>query len=172
MDQDDKIFWPPDKEIAMSVLGFDEVKDATEKIVIDDEIIVDIASLSGIFLLKLIAFNERYLKGNKDADDMAFIITNYLSVNEGNAYENHYVIYEDEDFDTRAAGAKLLGHHLAELLNDNPDTKNKTVRILNDQIKAEEQSILINQILETHRSFSYEITLKCLEYIVKGLNDI
>ena len=172
MDQDDKIFWPPDKEIAMSVLGFDEVKGATEKITIDDELTVDIASLSGIFLLKLIAFKDRYFKGNKDADDMAFIITNYLAINEDNAYENHYIIYEDEDFDTRTAGARLLGRHLGELLRENENTKSKTIEILAVEIKAAEESILVNQILETHRSFSYEITLKCLEYIVQGIDEI
>jgi len=41
---------------------------------------IEIASLEGIFLLKLIAWNDRHKKGNKDTDDMCFIINNYLSI--------------------------------------------------------------------------------------------
>ena len=53
MKQDSKIFWPPDEDFAMSVLGFDAAEEASLKVNIDQEIEIQIASLSGIFLLKI-----------------------------------------------------------------------------------------------------------------------
>ncbi len=171
MKQDDKIFWPPDESIAMSVLGFNEVNKATKEILIDDSLRVDVASLEGIFLLKLVAFNDRSSSGNKDADDMAFIINNYLSINEDRALEKHYDVYEDDNFDTRSAGSLLLGKDLATLIGNSDDTKKKISSILNEQIELKERSTLVNQILETHKSFNYEIVLKCLKNIVIGINE-
>ena len=76
---DDKIYWPPDESVAMSVLGFKEVQDATEIVQIDEEF--EVAYLSGIFLLKLFAWSDRNKLHNRDADDIAFIIENYLAIN-------------------------------------------------------------------------------------------
>lgn len=55
MKEDDKIFWPLDESFAMSVLGFSEVNDATETIKIDDKTSISVASLAGIFILKIVA---------------------------------------------------------------------------------------------------------------------
>lgn len=81
MKQDSKIFWPPDEDFAMSVLGFDAAEEASLKVNIDKEIEIQIASLSGIFLLKITAWKDRNHKTNKDADDIGFILENYLSIN-------------------------------------------------------------------------------------------
>ena len=74
----------------MSVLGFSEVGDVSFAVIIDKKLIINIASLAEIFILKLIAWSERYLETNKDADDMAFIINNYLNINEEIAVNEHY----------------------------------------------------------------------------------
>ena len=56
MKEDDKVFWPPDEQIAMSVLGFKEVAEATENYKIDEDVEIEVASLVGIFILKLVAW--------------------------------------------------------------------------------------------------------------------
>lgn len=171
LNQDDKIFWPPDESIAMSILGFSEVNNTTQQISIDETFTINVASLDGIFLLKVSAWAERHLEGNKDADDMAFIINNYLSINEDKALEDHYDLYADDDFDTRTAGSRLLGRHLTTLFGDSKATKDKFSDILQTEINKEEESILINQILETHKSLKYDTTYECLINILKGLDD-
>ena len=171
MQQDDKIFWPPDEHIAMSVLGFNEVALATQQIKVDDDFSVEIASLVGIFLLKLVAWSERHIKGNKDADDMAFIINNYLSINEDRVIEKHDDLYDDDEFDTRTAGSRLLGRDLAELLKDSDQVKQKIILILQTELKQAEESKLINQIIETHKTFKYEVALGTLIYLIQGLKD-
>ncbi len=75
MKRDHKIFWPPDEEFAISVLGFSAVGEESLKITIDQEIEIRIASLAGIFLLKLVAWSDRKYRTNKDADDMGFILS-------------------------------------------------------------------------------------------------
>ena len=169
--QGDKIFWPPNEEVAMSILGFQEVRNITKELSIDDELIIQIASLDGIFLLKIVAWSERHIEGNKDADDIAFIFNNYLLINEEIAIDNHYDLYQADDFDTTTTGARLLGRDLNTILKHHPDTKSKIQEIIDTQIELEEESPLIKQILETHRSYSYELAIQCLIQVVRGLSE-
>ncbi|MBA7533670.1 hypothetical protein ES705_25913 [subsurface metagenome] len=170
MKEDDKIYWPPDDTIAMTALGFPEAQKTANKVTIDGDLTIDVASLAGIFILKLFAWSDRHLSSNKDADDMAFIISNYLNIHEERAANDHHTaIYLDDDFSTNTAGAKLLGIDIAVTLEDNASTKKKLSRLLEVEVKSGENSRLINQILETHSSFSYEEVMKCLDYLLKGL---
>jgi len=50
------------------------------------------------------------------------------------------------------------------------DNSSAITGIIETEIAKVEVSILINQMIETNTTFSYEETIKCLEYIVKGLN--
>jgi predicted nucleotidyltransferase len=166
----DKIFWPPDESVALTVLGFEEVQKSTEKIIIDDSLTIDVASLDGIFILKLFSWTDRNIENNKDADDIAFIINNYLNINEKRAIDEHYDdIYLSDNFSNNTAGAKLLGIDVASILQNNSEAKLKIIEILEQEISKAEESRLINQILETHRSFNYMETVECLKALLGGI---
>lgn len=171
MKEDNKIFWPPEEEIAMSVLGFSEVYENTEPVKIDDEIEIEVAPLAGIFILKTVAWLDRYLKGNKDADDMAFIIINYLSIYMERAVADHYDLYEVDDFDMNTAGSRLIGRDISTLLSNHESTKIKIVHILTSEVEKEEGSILINQITDTHNGLKFDLVLECLQQIILGINE-
>ena len=64
MKQDSRIFWPPEEEFAMSVLGFSAADEAALSVSIDEETDIKIATLSGIFLLKIAAWKDRNHKNN------------------------------------------------------------------------------------------------------------
>ncbi len=164
MNENDKIFWPPDEEFAMSVLGFPAVNDATLKVNIDEDIDIQIASLAGIGLLKIVAWRDRNHKTNKDADDMAFILQNYLEIHRDESLEYFEEIYT-EDHTIMKGGATLLGIHINQLLNAYPDAKQSVNEILTEEIEHEEQSKFINQILETHKALSYDEVFKSIENI-------
>lgn len=169
--EDDRIFWPPDESMAMSVLGFAEVKNSTKQVIIDKSLSIEVASLDGIFILKLNAWVDRHIEHNRDADDMGFILNNYLSINEERAAKEHYnEIYLVDDFNPKISGAKLLGMDIAKIIGDNQATKAKIIEIIQSEINKEEQSKLINQIIETNKSFSYEETISCLQNIIQGMN--
>lgn len=148
---EDKIFWPPDQSFAMTVLGFEDVEKDLVRVKIDDTLEIDIVSLTGIFILKLVAWKDRHHKGNKDADDMGFILLNYLNIHEERAVMNYYEeVYEIENFSITKAGAALLGIDINILLFDNETNKAKLKAIIETEINSKENSVLFNQILETN----------------------
>ena len=170
MKLDDKIFWPPDEQTAMSVLGFDDVSNATIEIVIDDHLTLNTASLPGIFLLKIVAWKDRHLMKKDDADDIGFILRNYFSINESRIATDHIDLYDDPDFTVTTAGAVLIGRDIGIILQSNTETKQKIIAILESEIALEEESKLINHILETNRILNYEEVRKCISNIAAGIN--
>src|SRR5690554_3207441 len=166
--EDNKIFWPPDEEFAMSVLGFPEVKNESFKVKIDGEIEVQIASLAGIFILKVVAWKDRNLKTNKDADDMAFILQNYLEIYRDESIDYYEEIYTDNHTILKG-GATLLGKHLNNILNTHLSVKRGFKNIIVAEIKKKEESKLINQILETHSALNYDDVFESLKNIKNQL---
>lgn len=166
---DNNIYWPPEEEFAMSVVGFTEVANNTLDIIIDNEFSVKVASLPGIFILKLTAFNDRKNRTNKDADDLAFIIKNYLEINIERAASENYDIYEAENFNTFIAGATLLGRDIKSILEGNGETMTTFIQILENELKLEDESPLLNQIIETHKNIEYDIVVEALQTLLQEL---
>jgi len=170
MKSDHKIFWPPNEELAMSVLGFPAADESAVNVRIDNETEIKIATLSGIFILKINAWKDRNQSSNKDADDIGFIITNYLSIHEERAATTYYdEVYGPEPFRNATAGAVLLGKDINELLKNHQETLASIIEILNNELNKKEQSKLINQIIETHKSLYYEEVLQGIKNIVVQL---
>lgn len=168
--EDRNIYWPPDETVAMSVAGFSEATKDILEVCIDNEFSVKIVQLPGIFLLKLNAFIDRRFKNNKDADDMAYILSCYLNINEERAAKNHYKIaYGSKPFNTFISGAALLGRDIKQILYESPQTLETFIGILQSELDAEEESILINQMLETHTTLKYEIVFGALESLLTQL---
>jgi predicted nucleotidyltransferase len=167
---DKYIYWPPEESFAMPVHGFTEVaKDALE-ITVDDALTVRVASLPGIFILKLNAWNDRHEVHDRDAEDMAFIITKYLGINDERAAKDHYDLYETNPFSTFIAGATLLGRDIKRLLREDKSALERFYRILRDETGKELDSPLINQMLETHPSLKYEEVYDALLSLTNEFN--
>lgn len=171
MKQDSKIFWPPDEDFAMSVLGFDAAEEASLKVKVDQEIEIQIASLSGIFLLKITAWKDRHHKSNKDADDIGFILENYLLINEERAAVEYYEdIYDKDDFTVIKGSGTLLGIDITGILKEYPKELKIFKNILVETLEEKEESILINQIIETHKMLTYEEVQESIQNIINQLN--
>ena len=150
--KDDNIYWPPEEVVAMSVKGFDEVLSEAITVSIDDEFKVKIASLHGLFLLKLNAWLDRNAKTSKDAEDMSFILSNYFMANLDR--EIHQEVYDWENFDEYIVGGYWLAHDLVTLLNVNQ--LNYYKEVIEGELAKEEESRLINQMIENSYSLKYE----------------
>ena len=166
---DNNIYWPPEETHAMSVIGFSEIAKHTLEVEIDNSFSIYVASLPGIFLLKLAAWRDRKIETNKDAGDIAFIISNYLEINELRAATENYDIYEVDEFSAYIAGATLLGRDAKEILFSSPEILDEFISIIRQEEKSEEESLLINQILETHSSLTYEEVHGSLVAIINEL---
>ena len=150
--EDDNIYWPPEEVVAMSVKGFDEVLSEAITVSIDDEFKVKIASLHGLFLLKLNAWLDRNAKTSKDAEDMSFILSNYFMANLDR--EIHQEVYDWENFDEYIVGGYWLAHDLVTLLNVNQ--LNYYKEVIEEELAKQEESRLINQMIENSYSLKYE----------------
>lgn len=170
MKQGNKIFWPPDESFAMSVLGFDAVENASLRINVDQEIEIKIASLCGIFILKVFAWKDRHHKDNKDADDIGFILANYLEIHRESSLEYYDIVYP-ENHTILTGGGGMLGIHAAELLRDYPDVKIAVIEILQSELDKNEESMLINQILETNRMMNFDELYTSLQNVVHKLKE-
>ena len=146
--EDDNIYWPPEEAVAMSVKGFDEVLSEAITVSIDDEFKVKIASLHGLFLLKLNAWLDRNAKTSKDAEDMSFILSNYFMANLDR--EIHQEVYDWENFDEYIVGGYWLAHDLVTLLNVNQ--LNYYKEVIEGELAKQEESRLINQMIENSYS--------------------
>ena len=165
--KDGNIYWPPDENTAMSVWGFPEMADTSISIEIDNEFVIKIASLPGLFILKLVAWKDRHLSGSKDAYDLALLLKNYLDINTERVVNEHYELYEADEFDQVIEGAQLMARDIESLIRKNEKTKEYLIEILNKEIALAEKSPLINQLLESDASLQYEQVLSCLEAIHK-----
>lgn len=159
--EDDNIYWPPEETVAMSVKCFDEILNEAVPVCIDNDLEIKIVPLHGLFLLKLNAWLDRNIVTNKDAEDMWYIIDNYYMANE--ARHPHPEVYELDGFDLTVAGAYWMAHDIADLLSEGQITDYAT--ILNNEIKKEEESRLIVQILETNRSASSSEVIRAIRTI-------
>jgi predicted nucleotidyltransferase len=143
-DKKRKISWPPEHDVFMSLLGFQEAYEHAIEIRLSSDPIIDIKlpSLPGLSLMKLIAWKDKYPERKKDAQDLLFIMRNYE--NAGN-FERLYTEEQDllqaEKFDAQLAAICLLGRDMAMIAE--PDTKSEVALILEDETKPISQNRLI-----------------------------
>lgn len=150
---DRHIYWPPDETPAMSVSGFPAMAINALEIILDEEASVGVASLPGFFLLKLSAWKDR--RYDRDAQDLAVILDEYLEINFDRAARDHPDVFEQEEFTELAAGAYLMGKDICQLVAEDLPLREETRRILADELARKEESMLIRQILESHRLKRY-----------------
>jgi predicted nucleotidyltransferase len=123
-----------------------------------------------VFILKLTAWKDRHLENNKDAYDMALLIENYFEIHTERIAEEHFDILEDDDFDEFVAGGKLMIRDVKEMLANEQQAFDYVKNIITEEAEKEEESPLINQILETSKQLKYEQVLRLLQEMQKELN--
>ena len=79
-------------------------------------------------------------------------------------------VYGIDNYTELKASASLIGIDLRELVNENPKLKEFLINELNKDIEKQESSILINQILETHKTLQYEDVLESIKIIKQQLS--
>jgi len=144
-----EIIWAPERETAMSVIGYE---DAYENCLIarlraDPIFEVRVASIPGLVMLKLISWKDRGFKDDRDAKDLAFIIENYHQAgNTDCLYEEHFDILKELDYKIAEAGARLLGRDTAAIAK--PETREIILNILEEEINKYGQRRLITNMCE------------------------
>lgn len=114
-----QIAWPPDFAIVMNTIGFREAHENSIEVRLAEDLTVKIASLAGLALLKIVAWDDRRFE--RDAQDLGLIMMHYLEA--GNAdrvytERGDCVDLLNDEFDYDKASARILGRDIGRLLNE------------------------------------------------------
>ena len=111
----------------MTVAGFEGAIAAAVQVQVSADLTVPVASLAGIAVLKLFAWQDRYTT-DKDALDLYRVISTYADAgNFDRLYDEATQLLEQAEYDIELGGAALLGFDARQLCS--PHTLAK-VRIL------------------------------------------
>lgn len=124
-----------EREIEISVVGFNEVYQSVREIQIED-IALKVTPLSGIVVLKLISWNEKPGNRMKDIDDILFILKNYFTIYQDLFYQEHLDCIDEIDelnFEL-LAGARMLGRHMGTVLKVSDELKDLILKIIENRL--------------------------------------
>jgi predicted nucleotidyltransferase len=178
-DDHGEIRWPPNEDVVMSVVGFEDAYRAAQRVRVKANPPLDIlvAFIPGLTILKLISWADRPLARSRDAIDLAFILEHYRDAgNIDRLYEEHLDLVEAEDSDYEKAGARLLGRDLAKIAA--PETIKRIREILAKETADQgRRSLLIPRMMlrgsvfdeESGNRFNQLLTL--LLALLRGIDD-
>ncbi len=115
------ISWPPDHQVVMSIMGFQEAYDYGITVRLSDDPVLDVKvpTIPGMAMMKLISWNDRYPGRSKDAEDLLFLMEHYAEAgNLDRLYEDEVELLQAEEFDQTLAGIRLLGRDLASVTTE------------------------------------------------------
>lgn len=133
-DAENNIAWPPDMAIVMNVSGYREAFNTSLLVALDTDVQVNLVSLAGLAILKLLAWAERgQLTAHKDATDLLTLMRTYHAAdnNERMYGEVPQQVMENVSYHPEQMGAWLLGYDVATLAE--VETRSKMMRILDSQ---------------------------------------
>lgn len=154
----------------IKVTGFKEVYlTAVKPVYIFEGQQTKIATLPGIFLLKLIAFDDRPAQRHNDPIDCISIIKNYFSIESDLIYDEHNDLFGD-DKALEEIAARVIGREMRKPLNQDDKLKARALSILSNHISKGDKSEFILKMA----SQTYTGTEECMLYlseIVAGIAD-
>jgi predicted nucleotidyltransferase len=139
------IRWPPENEIAMTVLGFREAFSHAETVSVED-LTVSVVNPIGLMLLKLIAWQERHLEfPKKDAADIAYVLRHYSVILGSDVlFGEHLSTVEEADYDLELAAAHVLGAHVVGIAEGN--TRVHLRRLLDGVLKEGVDGAFVREV--------------------------
>lgn len=139
-----EIAWPPDQDIVMNVIGFEEAYASSIIVLAASDLPVKVASPPGLMLLKIFAWEDRKLtQPGKDAMDIRLLLNNYAKIAGRDLWEIEGLM-EAESFDADLAAAHLLGLDVARIASS--DTRQALIAILERELHSDNGGLLQYQI--------------------------
>ena len=169
---DSSIGWPPDHDIRMSILGFEDAyNDAMPvRLRAEPELDVLVASPTSLAALKLIAWKERAPENTKDATDLIFIMQNYLDIGNHERLQGEHSDLVDENFDYVRAGTRLLGRDIAKVLSDQAIAEVQL--ILEEQTADGDRYPLVEDMSRGVTGEQFQENLILLKNLIQGVIDV
>ena len=175
-DPDGSFSWPPDHEVEMNTLGFDESYEHSLTVRLKRKPVLDIkfASQAGLSLMKLVSWDDRRPERSKDAKDIGFLMRTYIDAgNEERLFEQEAdiigILQESGSYDYVRASARLLGRDISAIAH--PETKERLLRILEKETSERGPYRLVEDMRNGHApaSSDFEENLVLLEELKAGV---
>lgn len=158
-----RIAWPPRGDIVMDVFGFSESMSGVEEVLLPENLKISVVSLPALVLLKMIAWEDRHRRfPGKDAADLNLVLRNYLAIpaHQEKLWSDFADWAESPDFDYELSGARMLGHDIRRLVDQ--DGFAKVDQILRRQLDT-------GELPQEMQRFSPEHAMALLKSLHTGL---
>jgi len=153
----------------IKVNGFKEVYLASvEEVHVLEDKQFKVATLPGIFLLKLIAFDDRPDQRPNDPEDCIQIIQNYFNLQSDIIYEHHNDLFGNDELTLELISARVIGREMRKTLDQNNALRERTALILESHITQQEKSTFVLRMA----SYVYLGTDDCVRYLQEVLSGI
>ncbi|MCL8008642.1 nucleotidyl transferase AbiEii/AbiGii toxin family protein [Gelidibacter japonicus] len=160
-----------ERAVSLSVLGFKEVGEYIQYIDIPEEgYSLPVTPIEGMFILKLLAWNDKPSFRTKDLDDLSFLLKHAWDIYEEEAYAEHLEVFDDEQFDTQTAAAKIIGKKMGLILAENEILNQTIVAILKEAIKDDGKAKNPELAVAQYLDITIEKAKNILTYLLAGIN--
>ncbi|MGM0934265.1 MAG: hypothetical protein ACQEWD_12550 [Bacteroidota bacterium] len=125
--------------IDLHVLGLKEVLEDSTEILIEEKLI-QIPSLPGMIILKLIAWSDRPEDRDQDPGDILKIIQHYFDYNYDEILMQHNDIFAETELDELKVAARVLGRKAKNYLKSSEKLQTRVLEILQKHTSAAQSS--------------------------------
>lgn len=171
---DGKIVFPPENRFIMTTLGFKESLENAQWVIISEEpkMAIPVAKLENLFVMKLIAWDEKYPERGRDAYDMGVILKYYLEGdNQNKLLGIDQDLLEMDEFDYEQAAARVIGRDIARCSHSK--TLTYITNLLKLEIDPNGQNKLAHSILANHTGYNeIDQVNSLIVNLITGIEDI
>jgi predicted nucleotidyltransferase len=155
----------------LHVVGLAEVLQEPETIKIEEKS-VQIPSLPGMVILKLIAWSDRPEERGNDLYDILRIIEHYFVLNFDEIVEHHFDTFPDDDkLDQFKIAARVLGRKASKFLNVSKPINDRILKTIKENVVNVEKSAIAKQWIRD-KDWNLKYAVEILEELKKGLTEI
>lgn len=158
-----------ERNVELTVLGFKEVNEIVKTVEIENSSF-RVSPLEGIFILKLVAWNDNPDR-KTDLADLQYILKHYFEINKERFYKDHLDCLEElpEAHFELGAGARLLGRDMAVVLSRSNRLHDHILQIIKTKLKGNiEARAKPNEEFSDERE---ELDAKLIGQIKKGIQE-
>lgn len=162
-----------ERDIELSVLGYRELNEELEEYYIseDKSVSIPVPPLHGIFILKLLSWDDKRPDREKDLIDLYQIIDSYWVFVSDEAYEKHLDLFTD-DFETVIAAAHILGRNLNRTLSKSKVLHDKVLSILEHQSTSIDEPGLMMKKFAEHGDITLERVKRLIDEVILGIKEV
>lgn len=160
-----------ERMVELSVLGFKEVGEVVENIELSDDLSLPVPPIEGIIILKIVSWHARPESRAKDLGDISDLLKHAWSIYQDEAYEHHLDLFDDENFQTIKASARIIGRRMSKVLKQSDSLRATITSVLSRAVTPKPKAENPELKLAIELDKSVEETQLLLKEMLLGIHD-